>query len=60
MARIMTTLDVSEPEGKWLEDEAHRTQRTIPEIVKELIRAEMVRRNSGVCLDPQRLGVAGD
>ena len=60
MAKLMTTLDVSQPEGKWLEDEAHETQRTIPEIVKALIRAEMDRRAGDVRLDPQRLGVAGD
>ena len=59
MARIMTTLDVSEPEGVWLLQEAKRTQLTIPEIVKELIRAEMVRRDSDVCLDPQRLDDTG-
>ena len=60
MARIMTTLDVSEPEGVWLIEEAKRTQLTIPEIVKELIRAEMVRRHRDVRLDPQCLDDAGD
>ena len=59
MARIMTTLDVSEPEGVWLLEEAKRTQLTIPEIVKELIRAEMDRRAGDVRLYPQRLDDTG-
>ena len=55
MIKMMTTFDVSDPEGRWLCENAHERKLTIPEIVEDLIRREMERCGLPVRLDPSRI-----